>query len=73
MSHRRDRQRQRGGLPHSLFVAMLGAALACGPSSARNLVLVTVDTLRADHLPFYGYEKNSAPFLQGLAAGSVVF
>jgi hypothetical protein len=28
--------------------------------------------LRDDHLPFYGYPKNTAPFLSRLAAESVV-
>ena len=29
----------------------------------RNVVLVSLDTLRADHLPFYGYPVDTAPFL----------
>ena len=38
-----------------------------------NVVLVVIDTLRADHLPFYGYPKETAPFLSRLAARGVVF
>jgi arylsulfatase A-like enzyme len=38
-----------------------------------NIVLVVIDTLRADHLPFYGYPKETAPFLSELAARGVVF
>ena len=38
-----------------------------------NVVLVVIDTLRADHLPFYGYPKDTAPFLSQLAAQGVVF
>jgi arylsulfatase A-like enzyme len=38
-----------------------------------NIVLILVDTLRADHLPFYGYDLDTAPFLSELAARSVVF
>jgi arylsulfatase A-like enzyme len=38
-----------------------------------NIVLVVIDTLRADHLPFYGYPKATAPFLSQLAAQGVVF
>jgi arylsulfatase A-like enzyme len=38
------------------------------PSTARtpptNLVLVSLDTLRADRLPSYGYPRNTAPFLE---------
>jgi len=38
-----------------------------------NVVLIVIDALRADHLPFYGYEKNTAPFLWKLSKQSVVF
>lgn len=50
------------------------AALAgCGSPPIRlaepvNLVLVVVDTLRADHLPFHGYERDTAPNLDRLFA-----
>lgn len=39
----------------------------------RNVVLVTVDCLRADHLPCYGYDRDTAPVLSDLAEDSVVF
>lgn len=39
----------------------------------RHLVLVTVDTLRADHMGAYGYPRETTPFLDGLAAEGVVF
>lgn len=38
-----------------------------------NVVVIVIDTLRADHLPFYGYSKNTAPFLSSLAKKAVVF
>ena len=38
-----------------------------------NIVLIVIDALRSDHLPFYGYEKNTAPFLLELSKKSVVF
>ncbi|MCP5054172.1 MAG: sulfatase [bacterium] len=38
-----------------------------------NVVLIVIDTLRSDHLPFYGYKKNTAPFLGELAKQGVVF
>jgi arylsulfatase A-like enzyme len=37
------------------------------------VVLVTIDTLRADHLGSYGYPRGVSPFLDALAARSVVF
>ena len=42
-------------------------------AQAPNLVLITLDTLRADHLGFYGYERNTSPVLDALAAESAVF
>jgi len=38
-----------------------------------NVVLIVIDTLRADHLPFYGYPRDTAPFLQSVAEKSSVF
>jgi len=38
-----------------------------------NIVMIVVDTLRADHLPFYGYRKNTALFLTELSTRSVIF
>ena len=37
------------------------------------VVLVTIDTLRADHLEIYGYPRPTAPFLSTLADDGVVF
>ena len=42
-------------------------------SGVRHLVLVTVDTLRADHLACYGYPRDTSPAIDGLAADGVVF
>ena len=39
----------------------------------RNIVLITVDSLRADHLGCYGYEKNTSPFIDKLAENAMVF
>jgi len=38
-----------------------------------NVVLITVDTLRKDHLPTYGYPHDTAPFLAKFAEDSVTF
>jgi arylsulfatase A-like enzyme len=38
-----------------------------------NVLLVVVDTLRADHLDLYGYERETAPGLTARAAQGVVF
>jgi arylsulfatase len=36
-------------------------------------LLVTIDTLRADHLSCYGYERETSPHLDALAAEGVLF
>jgi arylsulfatase A-like enzyme len=36
-------------------------------------VLISVDTLRADHLSLYGYHRRTSPNLDALASASVVF
>jgi arylsulfatase A-like enzyme len=58
--------------------ALLAAALLLGGCGAeapgpRHLFLVTVDTLRADHLGLYGYPRATSEYLDELAAGGVVF
>jgi len=42
-------------------------------SEPKSLVLVTVDCLRADHTGFMGYTQPTTPFLDQLAAESMVF
>ena len=41
--------------------------------SAPNILLITVDTLRADHLGCYGYFRDTSPSIDRLAAESVLF
>ncbi|MBN1484536.1 MAG: sulfatase-like hydrolase/transferase [Chloroflexia bacterium] len=38
-----------------------------------NIVLITIDTLRADHLGAYGYDPEISPHLDALAQGGVRF
>ncbi|HKE01984.1 MAG TPA: sulfatase, partial [Planctomycetota bacterium] len=46
---------------------------AHGAPKGPNVVLVVVDTLRADHLGCYGYERPTSPFLDSLAAEGARF
>ncbi|MDX1644545.1 MAG: sulfatase [Thermoanaerobaculia bacterium] len=43
------------------------------PRPTRGYILISLDTLRADHLSAYGYERPTSPFLERLAEGSVLF
>jgi arylsulfatase A-like enzyme len=38
-----------------------------------NVVLITIDALRKDHLGCYGYTKNTSPFIDSLAKKSFIF
>ena len=56
----------------------LATAAACErapapPERRPNVVIVLLDAVRADHLPLYGYARDTAPFLTSLAPRSVVF
>lgn len=44
-----------------------------GASGKPNVVLIVVDTMRADRLGCYGYAKNSSPMLDAMAAEGIVF
>lgn len=48
------------------------ASIAAGPV-APDILLVTLDTTRADHLSSYGYPRGTTPALDRLARRSVVF
>jgi arylsulfatase A-like enzyme/Tfp pilus assembly protein PilF len=63
-----------------LFAAVVAAA-ATGWRFARTssapsngpIILISIDTLRADHLPLYGYRNVRTPAIDALAAEGVVF
>jgi len=54
--------------------AIVWAAVHRGPSTADGpIVLISIDTLRADHLPIYGYGHVRTPNIDALAADGTVF
>jgi arylsulfatase A-like enzyme len=61
----------------SLLIATAAFSLAsCGPGVSgrpRNLIVVLVDTLRADRLGVYGYERDTSPNVDAFARESVLF
>ena len=60
-----------------LLLPLAGAAallLWLGSAAARaNILLITVDSLRADHLGAYGYPRSTSPNLDALARSGVRF
>jgi arylsulfatase A-like enzyme len=67
-------------VPHTLFLAtlLLATLQACGglapaPGEPRHVLLISIDTLRADHCGFLGHPGPITPFLDELAARGTVF
>jgi len=52
---------------------LLVTVMGCGRQKPQNVILIVVDTLRADHLSLYGYAKPTSPQLQKWAARELVF
>ncbi|MBM3984437.1 MAG: sulfatase [Planctomycetes bacterium] len=71
----------------ALASLLLALPAACGPAGPpgpgvelpevaglpAGIVLVVIDTLRADHTSLYGYARDTTPFLRELARESLVF
>jgi arylsulfatase A-like enzyme len=57
----------------SLLLCACGDAVAPAPAARPDVVLVSIDSLRADHLGSYGYARPTSPTIDRLAAGGVRF
>jgi arylsulfatase A-like enzyme/tetratricopeptide (TPR) repeat protein len=44
-----------------------------GGGETRHVVLISIDTCRADHLSCYGFSKKTTPYIDNIAAGGVLF
>ena len=68
---------------HHALLALLGASAGillggcspapAGPDRPPHVLLVSIDTLRADHLSCYGYERETSPHLDALASRGARF
>lgn len=47
--------------------------LSSAPQNAPNILVIVIDTLRADHLSSYGYPRHTSPTIDRLAKQGVVF
>ncbi|HYI12566.1 MAG TPA: sulfatase-like hydrolase/transferase [Thermoanaerobaculia bacterium] len=56
-----------------LAVVMGGRILGGGPSSQTPVILISIDTLRSDHLPAYGYSGVSTPHLDAFRADAILY
>lgn len=50
-----------------------GRTRAPAPEGAGNVLVIVVDTLRADHLPSYGYDRGRTPHLDAFAEDAIRF
>jgi arylsulfatase A-like enzyme len=50
-----------------------GGCEPAGEEGVRRIVLISIDTLRADHLGIYGHRRNTSPNLDALASKGTVF
>lgn len=61
----------------TLVLGTAALATACGsraPTERMNVILICLDTVRADHLGVYGYNaRATTPFLDSLASRSTLF
>ncbi len=84
---RLKKNKSQAGFPHpasripfpvSCIIIFLIFTLACGrgkhgTGDRPNLLLISVDTLRADRLGCYGYSRNTSPRIDELARGGALF
>ncbi|HUD72883.1 MAG TPA: sulfatase [Dongiaceae bacterium] len=70
-------RRARTGAALIALAALVAVGAACGFLSRRakppDIILIVVDTLRADHLGAYGYRRPTTPRLDALAATGTRF
>ena len=65
----------------AVLLAVAASAWSCAgdpPAPAAdevrpNVLLVTIETLRADHVSAYGYDRRTTPFIDSLAARGLLF
>src|SRR4029078_3204273 len=62
------------------LIALLLVAGACSRTESKPatfpkapVILISIDTLRADHLPLYGYKDVETPNIDALAKEGIVF
>jgi arylsulfatase A-like enzyme len=55
------------------FMVSVGSGCAVKKEQPTSVILITIDSLRADHVSFNGYDFDTTPFLDRLSQDSVVF
>jgi len=74
VSSRRQRCARHSWQLLALRLALLAGVVGSAPALARpNIILITVDCLRPDHLGYYGYARDTSPSLDALSREGVFF
>ncbi len=75
LRHTINRRRVLGGILFAgLLLLIFMAPQSCNRRQPRhNVVFITIDTLRADHLGCYGYPRQTSPAIDAFAQNSVLF
>lgn len=65
-------------IPRFTVAVLVTAALftSCGPRTPEyrpSIVLITIDTIRTDHMSLYGYERETTPEIDAFFADGAVF
>ncbi|HEX7136303.1 MAG TPA: sulfatase-like hydrolase/transferase [Vicinamibacterales bacterium] len=56
-----------------LLLAACGRKSIGSPSAKTPVILISIDTLRSDHLPAYGYKNVATPNIDALRADSILY
>lgn len=62
-----------------IFILLVGVVFACGGKDEEkgvdrpNVLLISIDSLRPDHLGCYGYERDTSPVMDSLAQDGILF
>src|SRR5450755_65216 len=56
-----------------MFAAACRQHTAIAPSNQTPVILISVDTLRSDHLPAYGYRAVQTPHIDRFRADAILF
>lgn len=55
------------------LVSILALPSCGGKKKKPNILLITIDTLRRDHVGVYGYHRKTSPFIDKLAREGIIF
>lgn len=63
------------GIRLAVFISLAALAGSCGkgPEQPKHVLVILIDTLRADRLSCYGYDRQTSPHIDNLAANGVRF